>query len=325
MHDKEPDGISFDTDALPERDRFPAFCEGMFRHVIGADIVQRGSTPFRGSLQAKHAGPVIIADIATTPSDIIRGTAHIADGNDAVVFLLWQQGLGLVAQGDRENQLDTSNALMIDNARTATLSAEANCRFWGLTIPRNKFAGVAPNVFRLLGSKLNDNRQSLRLLSGYLTFARDLGDTPTARLFGDHLIDLVSLAVAGDANASGLEDRGGIRAARFSAVLRAISTQLTDPGLSAATIAAQLGVTPRYVHLLLEQSGRTFSQHVLQGRLEKAEQHLSDDTGQCRRIADIALEAGFSDLSYFNRTFRRHFGDTPTGIRANGARRRTEP
>jgi AraC-like DNA-binding protein len=324
MRGIDSDGISFDTDALPERDRFPAFCEGMFRHVVGADIVQRGSMPFRGALEAKHAGTVVIADITTTPSDIIRGTAHIADGNDAVVFLLWQQGLGHVTQGNRENRIDTSNALMIDNARAAIARTEDTSRFWGLTIPRNRFAGASPNVDRLLASKLNDNRQSLRLLSGYLTFAQGLDDAPTAQLFGDHLVDLVSLALAGEAYAGGLEDRGGIRTARLAAILRAISSQLTDPGLSAATIAAQLGVTPRYVHLLLEQSGQTFSRHVLQGRLEKAEQRLSEDKGQHRRIADIALEAGFSDLSYFNRAFRRHFGDTPSGIRANGSRRRTE-
>jgi AraC-like DNA-binding protein len=324
MRDKDTDGISFDTDALPEHDRFPAFCEGMFRHVIGADIVQRGSMPFRGSLEARHAGTVIIADIATTPSDIVRRTAHMADGNDAVVFLLWQQGLGHVTQGNWENRIDTSNALMIDNARTGRVRAEDTSRFWGLTIPRSRFAGLAPNLDRLIGSKLQDSEQSLRLLSGYLTFAHGLDDPPTARLFGDHLVDLVSLALASEGNAHGLEERGGIRAARLVAILRAISSQLTDPNLSAATIATQLGITPRYVHLLLEQSGKSFTRHVLQRRLEKAEQRLRDDNGHHRKIADIALEAGFSDLSYFNRAFRRHFGDTPSGIRANGGRRRIE-
>jgi methylphosphotriester-DNA--protein-cysteine methyltransferase len=33
------------------------------------------------------------------------------------------------------------------------------------------------------------------------------------------------------------------------------------------------------------------------------------------KISMIALDAGFSDLSYFNRTFRRRYGETPSGIR----------
>jgi len=27
------------------------------------------------------------------------------------------------------------------------------------------------------------------------------------------------------------------------------------------------------------------------------------------------LDAGFGDLSYFNRSFRRRYGDTPSGVR----------
>jgi AraC-like DNA-binding protein len=29
----------------------------------------------------------------------------------------------------------------------------------------------------------------------------------------------------------------------------------------------------------------------------------------------IAFDAGFGDLSYFNRVFRQRYGDTPSGIR----------
>jgi len=34
-----------------------------------------------------------------------------------------------------------------------------------------------------------------------------------------------------------------------------------------------------------------------------------------RKIADIAFEIGFKDLSYFNRVFRRKYGGTPTDVR----------
>ena len=33
-------------------------------------------------------------------------------------------------------------------------------------------------------------------------------------------------------------------------------------------------------------------------------------------ISDIALRAGFSDISHFNTLFRTRFGDTPSGLRA---------
>ncbi len=108
----------------------------------------------------------------------------------------------------------------------------------------------------------------------------------------------------------------GLRAARREAVLRAIDAHSGDPELSAAAVAARLGVTPRYVHLLLKATGRKFSQHLLARRLDRALWLLSDQHHGHWRIGDIAGEAGFADLSYFNRSFRRRFGDTPSAVRA---------
>jgi AraC-like DNA-binding protein len=39
-----------------------------------------------------------------------------------------------------------------------------------------------------------------------------------------------------------------------------------------------------------------------------------------RKIADIAAEAGFTDLSYFNRAFRRRYGETPSDLRETARR-----
>jgi AraC-like DNA-binding protein len=55
-------------------------------------------------------------------------------------------------------------------------------------------------------------------------------------------------------------------------------------------------------------------------RLEKTAELLRHPQKCNRKIADIAAEAGFHDLSYFNRAFRRHYGATPSDIRASVTR-----
>ena len=112
-----------------------------------------------------------------------------------------------------------------------------------------------------------------------------------------------------------LAQQRGARAARLAAILREIERRSGDPNLSAVTIALTLGVTPRYVHLLLEESGKSFTHHVLEQRFEKAAALLRIHSWRHRKIADIAAEVGFTDLSYFNRAFRRHYGATPSEVR----------
>jgi hypothetical protein len=264
MGDSRFDRINFNTDSLPERDRFPAFCEEMFRHIIGADIARLGSMPFRGALEVRRAGAVVVANIATTSADLVRNGSYLNDGNDAIVVQLWQQGRASATQGKHESQIEVCEGLVIDNAKAARLRVEDASRFWVLTIPRSRVIGLRPDISRVGGTKLR-NDLSLRLLFGYLegTLAQDLGDQPAGLLFGKQLIDLVAVALGGVGDEREFEEDSGVRAARLAAILRIISNQLADHGLNAAAVAAKLGITPRYVQMLLEQSGQTFTQHVL--------------------------------------------------------------
>jgi AraC-like DNA-binding protein len=85
-----------------------------------------------------------------------------------------------------------------------------------------------------------------------------------------------------------------------------VEQNLEDPDLSAATIARRLGVTARFVHLVFARIGPSAAAYVLQRRLLAAAARLRADPAA--RVTDVALSTGFTDLSYFCRTFRRRFG-----------------
>src|SRR4051794_40952693 len=92
-------------------------------------------------------------------------------------------------------------------------------------------------------------------------------------------------------------------------VLNDISANLRDPELNAAKVGARLGLTPRYVQLLMEGFGKSFSEHVRESRLDEARRMLRDSTLDHLRITDIAYAVGFQDISYFNRAFRHCYGE----------------
>jgi AraC-like DNA-binding protein len=310
--------IHFNTDTLPERDRFPAFCEGMFRHIVGADIVRLGPQPFSGSLNIRRAGAIVIADISFTAAEMTRQAKHIADGNDAIVVQFWRHGLAGFAQGTHAARIGPRQGLTIDNAKSARIRAASTSQFCALTIPRDRILTAATNADRSIGGMLRPNA-AFHLLLGYLngTSADDLAEPSAAKLFGGHVVDLVAHAL--DAEPAAHAATAGMRAATRAAVLRAIARGSDDPALSAVTVARALGITPRYVHLLLEETGQSFTHHLLARRLARAAALLRDPWSQHRKIADIAGEVGFTDLSYFSRAFRRQFGATPRDVRAAAA------
>lgn len=108
---------------------------------------------------------------------------------------------------------------------------------------------------------------------------------------------------------------GGVRAARLRAVLSAIAARAGDPAFGVEAAAATLGVTARYVQQVLAETGATFSEHLSDQRLRTAWQLLTDPRGRGEKIATVAFECGFGDLSTFNRAFRRRFGETPMAVR----------
>ena len=95
-----------------------------------------------------------------------------------------------------------------------------------------------------------------------------------------------------------------------------IEASLGQPTLSLERFATTHGVTARYFQKLFEAEGRTFSDYLLERRLERAYQALRNGREAQRSVSSIAFDVGFGDLSYFNRTFKKRFGATPREVRA---------
>jgi AraC-like DNA-binding protein len=94
-----------------------------------------------------------------------------------------------------------------------------------------------------------------------------------------------------------------------------IARTFDEPELNLAAVARSQGVSPRYLQRLIETTGTSFSERVNELRLQRAFALLTAAGGGERRISDVALSCGFSDISHFNRLFRSRFGDTPSGVR----------
>ena len=122
---------------------------------------------------------------------------------------------------------------------------------------------------------------------------------------------------------AGLAGASGIRAARLHAIKSDILENLRQRSFSIHGVASRHGITVSYVRQLFAAEGITFSEFVLRQRLAAADAMLRNPLHADRSITAIAFEAGFGDVAYFNRNFRRRFGMKPADAREkarNGGR-----
>lgn len=158
----------------------------------------------------------------------------------------------------------------------------------------------------------------LNLLRGY---ADALFDDPVLRapdvrqLLVTQLCDLVAVTLGATRDAAAAAEGRGIRAARLRAIKTDIEASLAEGDLSPVSVARRQNVLDSYIRKLFEGEQTSFSEFVLLRRLLRAHRPLVDPRRANQGIASTAFEAGFGDLSYFNRAFKRFYGATPSEIR----------
>ena len=83
--------------------------------------------------------------------------------------------------------------------------------------------------------------------------------------------------------------------------------------LTLTKIAEQLCITPNYLsELFKKHTGQNVSEYIMDYRLEKACQYLSNPQ---LRIGEIAEKVGINDVRYFSSMFKKKYDLTPTEFR----------
>jgi AraC-like DNA-binding protein len=312
-------GIRFSTDTLPERDRLPYLREAFGRSIIGADLEPVEDRPLRFAA-SRYAFEALVAVSGQTDGIVSRRTRPLlADGNDDLLLMINLSGLCFASQVGRECRLDAGAAVLISCGDVGDFVRPRPTRVLTLFVPRRRLSDMAVYPEDALAHLIPADTEALRLLIDYVDTAlrkQRLTSPELRALFATHVRDLIALAVGATRDTAEAARGRGLPAARLSAIKGDIMGRLDDEGLCVADAAARRGVTPRYVQMLFESEGTTFTQYVTERRLARALRMLADPRHQGRTISAIAFEVGFGNLSNFNRMFRRHFGMTPSDARS---------
>jgi AraC-like DNA-binding protein len=275
--------------------------------------------PFCSSVESICNSPRIVRS-TLSPGLLFRDRKMVRDGDDNVSLVVSLGRALSVRHRKREACLARNEAIIFQADAPGSAGTRQRLSVLEVSIAQREWEARNTRPGDMLMNVINRNSQTLSLLLGYIRVLPKTGLLSTAKardLVGCHLIDLVILAVKEPPLGESQIDC--VVAARRAAMLDYITSHFCDPNLSGSRLAERLGISQRYLQRLLEATGKTFTEHVNELRLDRAFLLLSG--GANKRVSDIAFQVGYTDLTNFYRHFRSRFGDTPKGVAVGHSRR----
>jgi AraC-like DNA-binding protein len=327
---KAPARLVLSSDELPagldDRARMQRWQE-IREGISGAfEDTHADDRPFSARLEVARFGSAVVVEFSDTLVRTARTARYIAaDGSDNFLLAV-NAGRGplLQRQRGREAMLAPGALTLFSNADAGEVCCAPGSVRRLIMVPRARLARLISSADDHVARMMEPNLPAARLLRRYLAILLGPDGVEDDPLLDDHvattLLDLIALALGAGRDAAQFARQRGRRAALVREVVAAIGRGFADPSLSPERVASKLGLSLRHVQDLLHETGRSFSERVMELRLQRARAMLANPRCDRLKVIEIAHACGFNEVSHFNRCFRHRFDDTPSHYRGNDAR-----
>jgi AraC-like DNA-binding protein len=309
----------FSSREIPAPERI-AFFRDVYSVVERIDILPLNDEPLVIDATVRTLDDVTIVDASCSACVSRRTARHVLDGKDDLVLSIVTRGA--IARRVNEGEpveLAAGDAYLGSSEFVSEHHFGGTGCFVDIAIPRARLEPLLDNVGGAISKQKLPPSPELVLLARYARLLleddlQQLGPQATTHC-AHHVTDLVATVAGTCPDFRQEAAQRGVRQARLRALQADIEANLARADLSLEWLAARHGISPRYVRDLFLGADTSFTAFVLEARLQRAFRLLRQAGAARTGISTIAFGAGFSDLSYFNRAFRRRFGMTPSEAR----------
>jgi AraC-like DNA-binding protein len=299
----------------PEGPAYESWREEFCRRFCQLDAETATAERIECTVEISQVGSLSFGTAYGSSGSFIRTPSLLSDGHDDLVLLTAIKGDALAVQRGRSIELRPSEMCLtsLDHIGESRLSEGG--RYTALRMPRRDLMALSKNIEDKLATPLQGSPALKNFIGEY--YALCAGTAPALDLTIQHvmarqMMELVGLMAETGGDAPPRTSGNGFGVARLQLMQTQMLENLHDCRLTITSVARRACLSPRQVQRLFEQTGSTFSEFLLEQRLLLAHRRLSATGTRREKISAIAFDAGFSDLSYFNRSFRKRFGMTPS-------------
>ncbi|WP_051687290.1 helix-turn-helix domain-containing protein [Microbulbifer sp. HZ11] len=308
----------FNSQDYSESERRTALAE-TYAPLCGLDV-DVGDEQLDVNVVVRAFPRTVVADSFLVDHTAWRTHTHIADGDDSMLLVIPRQGVSGIASGGGSEQFCTPGELYLLPLEDPYVSRNEGAHFvTSIGLPKQFLESRLAAPDRVIGKSFRPRDASaFELLLGYLKnlyHARDDLSDSAAKLAEIQIMDLAALVLGVDSDSEVAAGNRGVRYARYQAMRNYINLRMFDPELSADIVARHFNISPQYLRKIFGEFNFTFTDYLNAIRLDWVYQQLVNPAKVRDYISTLAYHAGFSNLAWFNRAFKRRFGLSPSDVR----------
>ncbi len=210
---------------------------------------------------------------------VIRTKQLVADGDDSLALIVNRSGVLGISERGHDLKLHAGEAVLTSAEDVTTFERLSLGSCFSLRVPRRVLAPMIVDVDDAVMRVMPASSTGLRLLVDYaVTLVREnaFATAELRQLAVGHLHDLLAIVLGATGETRELAGRRGVKAARLQKAKVSIANNCWRQDLSVASVAQELGVTPRYLQRLFEADGKTFSSFLIEQRVKRAHRMLRE-------------------------------------------------
>jgi AraC-like DNA-binding protein len=316
------DDSSWSSAGLKQREAIRQWRDWAARTIAPIDVTVYDSEDFAAHWTSYGVGQLRLLQLHAPAQRVVHCGSERSTGSVApsVQLVYARKGALKTRMAGKRFTVEPGQFVLLDNTRFYQMDMDCAHEAIDLVMPQGWVEHYLPDPDALLARPISAREGWGAPLGSLIeTMLTGLATSPLPRsLVAEQVGALLTLATGFH------EPEAGRKASRHKgqlsrAILRRIETDFADAELTPDRVAGELGISRRYLQLLLASAGTSFIAELNAARLDHAADCLADPRMAGLQVGEIAFQSGFLDPGYFTRLFRKRFGMGPRDWRGNRA------
>lgn len=258
------------------------------------------------------------SEVVSDPHIVKRSKSQIAKSTEADFLISFQiQEQGVVRQSGRSAVLTPGSFVLYDSTQPYSLSFNERFHQFVVQMPNEVLSRHLLNPEQYTAIPISGSNGLGAVLTNFIfSLARELSNVQQAsEELRENLVNMIAMAFSSSIKLDQAKNSSIVRESLKRRIRQYIDHNLCNPALSNNTVADAQGISIRYLSKLFEDDTESVHNLILHKRLEKSRQILCDPAYSGHSIENIAYSMGFSSAAHFSRSFKKHYGTSPSEIR----------